>query len=281
MRSNFTILANVTLCDANLSWEARGMLAFLLSKPDHWVVNVKHLVKESPSAGRDKVYSILKELETHGYLTQERLRDESGHYADTERVVHEISTTAISGFAVSGSAVSGKSGDIVSTEVKKELNLENSNIVQTLRSHSPEASDHGGSSLPSNLSTPSHSPAVASAQKASKGDAEILTPVRAEAVRLCNLLSALMVDNGCKEPNITKRWVDEMEWLMRKDDRSPEEVEDIIRWCQADSFWKANIRSSKKLREKFDALRLRAETARQGARPRGFSGVEEFLREAL
>lgn len=88
---------------------------------------------------------------------------------------------------------------------------------------------------------------------------------RAEAERLCRLLSDLMVGNGCKPPNITKPWIDEMDRMMRLDGRTSSEVENCIRWSQADSFWQSNILSPKKLRAKYDQLRLAAK--RQGARP--------------
>jgi len=42
--------------------------------------------------------------------------------------------------------------------------------------------------------------------------------------------------------------------MFRKDERTPEEVETIIRFSQEDSFWRSNILSTAKLREKFDQL---------------------------
>lgn len=53
--------------DERLSWGARGMLVYLLSKSDDWKVVVRDLIRQSP-AGRDAVYAILKDLENHGYL---------------------------------------------------------------------------------------------------------------------------------------------------------------------------------------------------------------------
>lgn len=64
----YFMLARSTAQDEALSWEARGLLAYLLSKPDDWIVNVKDLQQ---GCGRDKVKSILAELEKSGYLTRE------------------------------------------------------------------------------------------------------------------------------------------------------------------------------------------------------------------
>ena len=139
LRKNFTILSNVTLADERLSWEARGLLVYLLSKPDHWRVSVKHLVKISPNCGRVKTYRILKELEDCGYLTQEQIHDEGGKFGEMERVVHEICLgdepsvfpddseitvvpKTVSGSTAYGSTAYGKPAHIVRTEEEQELN---------------------------------------------------------------------------------------------------------------------------------------------------------------
>jgi len=42
--------------------------------------------------------------------------------------------------------------------------------------------------------------------------------------------------------------------MIRIDNRDPQEIEAIIRWCQNDDFWFANILSAEKLRKHYDAL---------------------------
>ena len=37
------------LNDERLTWEARGVLGYLLSKPDTWEVNIKDLANKSPN----------------------------------------------------------------------------------------------------------------------------------------------------------------------------------------------------------------------------------------
>ena len=65
-RNRYTIISKVPLEDGRLSWKARGLLSYLLSKPDNWTVVVAHLVKEAPD-GRDSVRAGLRELEDAGY----------------------------------------------------------------------------------------------------------------------------------------------------------------------------------------------------------------------
>jgi hypothetical protein len=100
-RLSYTVIENRTLQDAGLSWEARGMLAFLLSKPLSWHVQPPSLVKESPNAKRDKVYQILAELEEHGHLVTKRIHDDLGHFLRVERWVYEVAQP-IYGKSVSG-----------------------------------------------------------------------------------------------------------------------------------------------------------------------------------
>ena len=43
------------------------MMAFLLSKPDNWEINVQNLIKQSKD-GKEAVYSAINELITFGYI---------------------------------------------------------------------------------------------------------------------------------------------------------------------------------------------------------------------
>lgn len=85
----------------------------------------------------------------------------------------------------------------------------------------------------------------------------VATP-RPDVDRLLDLLESEVVANGGKAPARTGKNRDAMRLLLDKDGRTVEQVESAIRWCQADEFWRANILSASKLREKFDQLRLSA-----------------------
>lgn len=80
--------------DVRLSWAARGLLIFLLGKPDNWEVSVKHLISQTKEAigkasGRDAVRMILKELEQAGYLVADIARNETGSFNGMAYTVHE------------------------------------------------------------------------------------------------------------------------------------------------------------------------------------------------
>jgi len=89
---NFYVLDNSIAEDERLSWEARGLLVFLLVKPNDWSVSIQHLVN-SGKAGKDKVGRMLKELETTGYISRKRVRGEDGRLSGVEYTVHEVPTS--------------------------------------------------------------------------------------------------------------------------------------------------------------------------------------------
>jgi hypothetical protein len=78
-------------------------------------------------------------------------------------------------------------------------------------------------------------------------------------VRLCNLLADLVEANGSRRPKVTATWLTECDRMLRIDKRTPVGIEQVIRWCQADAFWRANVLSMPKLREQYDRLRLAAD----------------------
>jgi hypothetical protein len=87
---NFTIVTNAAICDADLSWSARGLLIYLLSKPAHWSVHARQLAKESPNAKRDKIYNLLAELKSAGYVKTTQVRQEDGTLGEFDYEVYDI-----------------------------------------------------------------------------------------------------------------------------------------------------------------------------------------------
>lgn len=67
-----------------------------------------------------------------------------------------------------------------------------------------------------------------------------------------------------KEPNFNN-WANEFRLMRERDNREPQEIKDVIDWCQADPFWQGNILSPKKLREKFDQLTIQMKS-KKGAK---------------
>ncbi|MCK4121067.1 hypothetical protein HFK83_01535 [Ralstonia pseudosolanacearum] len=93
-QSNFYILDKRISEDVHLSWAARGLLVYLLGKPDNWRVSAQALVNETTGAsmpsGRDAIYRILRELQTAGYVSRVQTKNEGGTFTETDYMVSEI-----------------------------------------------------------------------------------------------------------------------------------------------------------------------------------------------
>jgi hypothetical protein len=76
------------LSDCKLSWKAKGILTYLLSKPDNWKVIVGDLIKQSTD-GRDAVYAGLKELKENGYMKKYPIKNDQGKITHWESIVYE------------------------------------------------------------------------------------------------------------------------------------------------------------------------------------------------
>lgn len=105
-------------------------------------------------------------------------------------------------------------------------------------------------------------------EKPSVSSSEVAdAPSRPEVEHLCTLLADLVEANGAKRPTVTKRWRDAARLMIDRDGHSVEQIEWLIRWSQRDEFWRANILSMPKFREKFDQLRLKATREHANRRP--------------
>lgn len=89
---NFVIIDKTGLADTRLSYRARGILAYLLTKPDDWEVQYEDLVHGSPAEGRIAVAGAIQELERYGYAKRHRLRAENGRMSGWHTEIHECPT---------------------------------------------------------------------------------------------------------------------------------------------------------------------------------------------
>jgi len=91
------------------------------------------------------------------------------------------------------------------------------------------------------------------------GELEPVKNFPMEAIKLSELLANSMLSNNPKAklpktmPLIDK-WHDAIDKINRIDGYSWEDIENVIRWCQNDEFWKGNILSAQKLRKQFSQL---------------------------
>src|SRR5688500_16675563 len=84
----FVMIDRRPIENPKLSWKAKGILAYLLSRPDNWIVRLGDLVKRSPD-GAFAVRGAIKELRDVGHISYQ-IEREGGHIKQWLLVVHEI-----------------------------------------------------------------------------------------------------------------------------------------------------------------------------------------------
>ena len=74
--NNFTVIDNAVFQRHQLSFQAMGLLGYVLSKPDNWTVHVNELVdatkNTSKEVGEKVVYAIINELIAKGFVSRKK-----------------------------------------------------------------------------------------------------------------------------------------------------------------------------------------------------------------
>lgn len=88
--ANFRVMANFSVEDPNLTWQAKGLLWYIVSRPQTWKVYVSQLIKiytgQKKGSGKQAIRSMLKELKEAGYLTYELTRGAKGQWKHIYKV---------------------------------------------------------------------------------------------------------------------------------------------------------------------------------------------------
>jgi len=88
-KSRFSQVPVWSLQDARLTFEARGVLCLLLSKPEDWIIHKSWILTQSPKCGRDKMNRIFKELQYFGYLEKDFDRSNNGQFNGVDWLLHD------------------------------------------------------------------------------------------------------------------------------------------------------------------------------------------------
>lgn len=77
------------------------------------------------------------------------------------------------------------------------------------------------------------------------------------------LKSHILANNpNARTPSNLQKWASDFDKMIRLDKRPVPEIEAVMEFSQRDSFWKSNILSAGKLRDKYDQLYLKAKAKR-------------------
>ena len=85
---DYTVMANHHLRNTKLSLKAKGLLSLMLSLPEDWDYPTKGLAKICKD-GVDSICSTVNELEEHGYVIRERIRNAKGQLTDIQYTILE------------------------------------------------------------------------------------------------------------------------------------------------------------------------------------------------
>ena len=91
---DYTVMSNHHLRNTSLSLKAKGLLSLMLSLPDNWDYTTKGLASICKD-GIDSICSAVKELEQHGYIVRERVRNDKGQLTTIEYTILEQPETAL------------------------------------------------------------------------------------------------------------------------------------------------------------------------------------------
>ena len=85
---DYTVMSNHHLRNTELSLKAKGLLSLMLSLPENWDYTTKGLAAICKD-GIDSISSCIRELEKHGYIIRERMRNEKGQLTTIEYTILE------------------------------------------------------------------------------------------------------------------------------------------------------------------------------------------------
>ena len=85
---DYTVMSNHHLRNTELSLKTKGLLSLMLSLPENWDYTTKGLAAICKD-GIDSISSCIRELEKHGYIIRERMRNEKGQLTTIEYTILE------------------------------------------------------------------------------------------------------------------------------------------------------------------------------------------------
>ena len=129
---SYTVVSNKIYDKNQLSWQAMGLLGYLLTKPDSWQVMVAELVNVTKDTkkptGREGVYNIINELKEKGFISVRKNSDGSTDYTVYDEPIQQSNQenpnqeNPNQGKPNQGKPNQGKP-TLVNTEYKQVLNI--------------------------------------------------------------------------------------------------------------------------------------------------------------
>ncbi len=229
----YIILNRDALWDKNLSLEAVGLWARLLSRPDDWTFYVSELCKTC-RCGETKMLRMLKELIKHGYVYRVQNKAPDGKFTGYEYYVFEKSSTHEEikiifphlDFPDTGLPGLANQGLLSTKEQPSNKERINTDVQTEVRTSQVKSSSIENNKKFSGIA---YQRAVYFHEK------------------------LLKLHPKLKMPNLNE-WAIELDRMQRIDKRTADDIVGMIDWALEDSFWCSNILSPAALRRNFDKM---------------------------
>ena len=276
---NYSVISNVILADEKLSWRARGIAAYLLTRPENWRINSDNLTRMG-TEGRDAVRSAMKELETVGYLQRIKTRNSDGTWA-TELVLNEFpfnkpsdnmsTDDGLSGVGLSGVGLSGANVITVLSTDSKNTTTTHAHYVRPDESRYAPSSVANTNGVTKTSVDKDNAFPVKGKEKATKTNGQVDTeqassPYSPDNNSLCEQEPTLSAKKAKAAHPMTKPILDayvearganginygkESSWAKKiaEQNGTPELVKECYTWMKAQEFWRYKVLSLAKIYE--------------------------------
>jgi len=238
----YVVLHKKTLEITSLSWEAKGLWAYLLSRHDDWTIKVSQLTENFP-AKKDKIFKLLKELNTNGLCERNDIRVK-GKFTHTEYTIYEEPTIVVP--------------YPQKPHKKKPLPKE------------PQRQKPLPAKLPCPVLPLTDLPLPVKPTLLSneyiKERKEIHTCSVSEKIANHLHKSILSWKVKLNKMSTIEAWAYDLEKLIRIDGYNETEIMAVIDWLPTNEFWRKNILSAHKFRDKFERLDADMKSEKKGKR---------------
>jgi hypothetical protein len=243
-RNSYVSISNKLAQNNNLSWEALGLMTYLLSLPDNWKIHLNHLCKIR-KAGRVVITRILNELKDAGYIKLRKLGFKKGwEYFLFESPASEEEFEVFK-------------QEKASTDTFERISMFPNNSITEQFDNQPllnTKEDIENNNLKNKCPKPEPTGSCPS-KEVQVSPLTFSKDVEECTELLCKSLRTLKSDYKITDKDKVN-WSKEIDKMVRLDKRDVIKIKSILSWLPTNAFWAKNILSGGKLRNQFDRLEV-------------------------
>ena len=230
IQKEFTVLHNAVLENPRLSFKAKGLWAYCMSRPDDWEFHVSHLASVCKEK-TDAIYSAIKELIAEG-LIEKVQKNERGRFGAIDYIIYPYplglkKCLPHAGFPDAGFPDAGNPA-LLSTDIYKERT----------------STSYVGSEPPTSDSPPNET----------KSKEKKSLPIDAWDIAQDLLRRIVAVFPKHKPPSSLESWAKDLDIMNRRDFRDWDEMRKVIAFAFEDAFWVKVIQAPDSLRRNYDKI---------------------------